>query len=193
MVALLTFSIGIGIGALRWRKATVGSDRKSYRALVIQEQAQQLTSGTVLILGDSLIERQRITTICGEQTLNAGIGSATSADLVALLRTLGTVKPSRVIVNVGANDVEQHVPLNELSRNVEKLIEPFSGRPILIVGVPGGGDADHALETVARTHSAAFMPWPVDAPGDTVDGLHLNASGAAKWQAAVTALWHCAD
>src|SRR5262249_3117338 len=146
--------------------------------------AEQMPAGGTLVVGDSIIEMQHLPDMCGP-TLNAGISGATSADLQDVVPDLvGSAKPARVVFNVGHNDVSQAIPGEVLQKNVERMIAAAKGTTVLVVGVPGGrGDA--FLKAAASRHGARFIAYPVTDLADTIDGLHLNASGAARWRAAV--------
>jgi lysophospholipase L1-like esterase len=182
-IALVAFSIGVAAGWIRWKKPAPSN----YRSTVIREHARQFPPNGTLVIGDSLVERQRLCDICGP-ALNAGISGATSADLLELATDLiGTVKPRWVVLNVGTNDVAQKISTKQLEANVQRMISTINDAKVLVVGVPGGGQADDALRVAASRYGAAFIVYPVTDVTDTTDGLHLNAAGAAKWQAAVRA------
>jgi lysophospholipase L1-like esterase len=181
-VAVFAFSAGVGAGWLRWKRSV--ASYMMHRSLVIHEHAQEMPVAGTLVIGDSIIERQRLGDICGP-TLNAGISGATSADLYALVSdVIRPTRPMRVVFNVGINDVLQGVLDLELQTHVEKMIAIANGAAVLVVGVPGGS-ADSFLRAAAIRYGAQFIPYPVTEKADTIDGLHLNAKGAAGWQAAV--------
>ena len=99
--------------------------------------------------------------------------------------------PARVVFNVGTNDAYQRVPGPELQANVEKMIAAAHGAAILVVGVPvtlAGTNADVFLRAAASRYGARFIAFPVTNRTETSDGQHLNAAGAARWQAAVRAV-----
>lgn len=185
----LAFSAGVATGYVRWHRPA--TNNKVYRALVIREQARELPEGGVLVIGDSLIERQRQPDFCGLPTLNAGIGGATSGELLALVADLAPARPKRLVINAGANDMLQGVPPAQLQDNIERMLGAFEGVAAIVVGVPGGGPADEALRAAAQPTNATFLPWPVLQSEDTIDGLHLAPSGSVKWSRAVARAFGC--
>jgi lysophospholipase L1-like esterase len=188
VVSALAFGAGIAVGWTRWKRHAANG--KAYRSFIIREHARQMPPGGTLIMGDSLIERQLLLDICGP-TLNAGIEGATSADLQPLVpEVIRAAKPARVVFNVGTNDAYQRVPGPELQAKIERMIAAARGATILVIGVPAslvGTDADVFLRTAASRYGARFIAFPVTNPTETSDGQHLNAAGAARWQATVRA------
>jgi lysophospholipase L1-like esterase len=187
-IVALAFSLGLGAAYARYK--TPATNNKAYRSQVIQEQTRQLVWPGTLVMGDSLIEHQLINDLCGP-ALNAGIGSATSADLLALSNTLLPASPARLVIVAGANDVLQHGAPQQLQRNVEGILLNFKHAEAIVFGVPGSGAADDALRRAANVYGASFVPWPITDLTETVDGLHLNARGAARWQATAKAALSC--
>jgi lysophospholipase L1-like esterase len=189
VASALAFGTGVAAGWTRWKSSA--ANNKTHRSLVIREHAQQMPPGGTIVIGDSLIERQLLLDICGP-SLNAGIEGATSADLQALAaEVILTAKPARVVFNVGTNDAYQKVPGPELQAKVERMIAAAQGATILVVGVPitlTRTNADVFLRAAATRYGARFIAFPVTNRTETSDGQHLNAAGAARWQAAVRAV-----
>lgn len=180
--------LGVASGWVRWRKLATSS--KVYRAVVIADHARQRPDIATLVVGDSLVERQWLPEFCGP-TLNAGIAGATSSELVALTPGFAHLRPSHVVIEVGANDVFQRAPMRLLEENVRALIKSLPPAKIIVMGAPGGGDADEALKRAARDAGGAFVAYPQMTDADTTDGLHMSASGAVKWQDAVRSALRC--
>jgi lysophospholipase L1-like esterase len=176
---------GIAAGWLRWKQPP--ADRQAYRWLVIKEHAAQIQPGGTLVLGDNIIERQYIKELCGA-ALNAGVGGAVVADLLPHASALiGTYEPGRVVVNVGINDASSGTSPVRFTENYEALLQALAGRPVLVVGIPGGGTHDDVLRDLLTARAnVRYLSYPVTADG-TLDGLHLNRSGAMQWQEAVKA------
>jgi len=189
VIVAIGFGVGIAAGWLRWKRPTAYY-KIQQRSLLIREHAEQMPAGGTLMIGDSIVERQRLGDVCGP-TLNAGISGATSADLQGLVPDLVRIaKPARIVLNIGTNDVYQGIPGEVLQGNIERMIAVMQGVTVLVIGVPGR-QVDAFLKVAALRHHARFIAYPVTDPADTLDGLHLNAAGAAEWQAAIRSVLLC--
>lgn len=176
-------SLGIAGSYMRWKRPP--TDHTGYRWTVILEQATQIPEGGSVIIGDSLVERQYLATLCGAPALNAGIGSATTREFTGnagqLYKALRNAK--RVVIGLGANDALR-VPVPEYAANLRAIAGAFQGSDLAIVGVPDAPDYDRAASDTAREIGAVFVPYAVP-KSKTIDGLHLTAEGASIWQDAL--------
>lgn len=130
-----------------------------------------------MVVGDSIVERQWLFELCGP-VLNAGIGSATTADFAGRVSAIvAAARPARVVVNLGINDHGRGVPEGIFAERYSGILNEIGDLPTLIVGVPGR-HYENSLRKLGRT----YLPWP---DVETHDGVHLTAQGAEQWQAAV--------
>lgn len=146
------------------------------RETVILEHLEQ--GGEALILGDSLVERNAVRTLCGRQVINAGIGRATTADLIPLARKIARDRPELVVLAVGVN--------GDFDREAYRTLFDIL-RPEIVVGVTG---EDRSANAFIRSLPARYVePLP---PGLLPDGVHYGTKGAGVWRDRLEAACHAA-
>lgn len=160
---------------------------------------------TILVYGDSLSagygldsEQQGWVPLLGEalgdkyQVLNASISGETSrGGLSRLPAVLARMQPDVVILELGANDGLRGYPLDQLERNLNKMVELIEGADaqVLLVGIhlpPNYGPAYtepffDLYRKIAEQRNIAYLPFLLDAvalQADLMqaDGLHPNAA-----------------
>jgi len=103
------------------------------RLLLIEEQIQQVEEPFVLLLGDSTAARFHLPTVCGLPVLNAGVGRATTAEVLEYSAGwLQQVEPTHIILSVGLNDPDPAVASARAERALgpDYVVEPsFGDRP----------------------------------------------------------------
>ena len=176
-------AIGFAI-AYFYQRGQIDSYYRQDRWMVVHEHAEQAEPDVTLILGDSLVERQRIVDMCGP-ALNAGVIGSTTLDLLPHVAPLIALsKPKQIVINLGVNDKRTAVPLLEFVARFGGILDQTKAIPTLVVGIFSGGPYDDALRGLVEKRQGRYTPYPVDARY-TIDGLHLSADGAGVWRTAV--------
>lgn len=125
--------------------------------------------------------------------INASIsGETSSGGLTRFARTLQQTKPVIVILELGANDGLRGLPVKDMHKNLESMIEQSkqAGAKVLLIGMkipPNYGPryTDEFRQTyidLARRHKIPLVPFMLDnvaAMPELIqqDGLHPNTSG----------------
>jgi|GEM_PF-826762 len=214
LVAALIAMIAVFAGRALYDRgyAQAAADAEVYfkyhmlRAQTLEGQASKRPAGGVLVLGDSIVELQNFTSLCGLPVFNAGISGLTTDRLAGLAPQLvAAARPRLVVVAIGANDTRRDaavVPEDRWRAAYRKLLTAAGRRPVIVVGVqpiekdkPGAALFDGpamaarsaVLARIAHAAGAAYVPPLASVQGLTVDGVHLNAEGDRQWQASVEA------
>jgi acyl-CoA thioesterase-1 len=132
----------------------------------------------------------------GHRVVNASSsGETTGGGLARLPRALQTHRPAIVVVELGGNDGLRGLPVMQVRRNLESIVDLArqSGAKILLVGMkipPNYGAAyarqfEQAFTDIAKTHRLALVPFLLEdvALDDSLmqaDGIHPNASAQAQ-------------
>ncbi|HXZ55199.1 MAG TPA: arylesterase [Burkholderiales bacterium] len=123
------------------------------------------SSGWVALLGDRLKQRKSNYTVA-----NASISGETSAGGAARIgKTLASVKPAVVIVELGANDGLRGLPVTEMKRNLAAIVQASKrdGARVVLVGmqlppnygVPYVNQFRAAFGEVAKEERVALVPF----------------------------------
>lgn len=167
-----------------------------------------LPPGAIVLVGDSLTERAEWRELLGRgDVYNRGIGGDTAAGVRARLAPLLKVPPRALILMIGINDLEAGRSTDEVRKNVDAIVAEIqraspttkiviaSVLPMRDVGRGLGVAAEpvaalnRALEAVCAARNVEFLdlrPALTDAQGAlaadaTLDGVHLNGEGYARW------------
>lgn len=190
-IALLLIALGaclgVGAGAVKWRRST--ADIFDAKRALILNRAKDMPPGGVLVIGDSIVERQRLERICGLPALNAGMGSARIGDAAPIVAPLLTLtKPSRIVVAFGPNHFlnGNDDDLDAFAAAMDNLLSQAPPRPIVVgMTAPATHPANDAMRRLAEKHGGAFVEG---VPAEmTEDGLHLNRDGLGGWKRRVEA------
>lgn len=130
------------------------------------------------------------------EVVNASIsGDTTRGGLARLPRALKIYQPGIVIIELGGNDGLRAIPISEIRRNMDGMIQlaQKSGASVLVAGIrlPPNYGPDYTtrfhttLETTAKEHSAAFVPFILEnvalEPGMMQrDGIHPTAAAQGR-------------
>ncbi|ODT71446.1 MAG: hypothetical protein ABS75_09305 [Pelagibacterium sp. SCN 63-23] len=133
--------------------------------------------------------------------VNASVSGDTSADGLARLDWSLGERPDAVILELGANDMLQGLPVEAMRANLSAILERFSQEdiPVLLAGMRAspslGSDYVTAYEAVfpalAQQYDTAFYPFflegvAADAALNQSDGMHPNAEGVRRIVQAIT-------
>jgi acyl-CoA thioesterase-1 len=130
------------------------------------------------------------------EVVNASIsGDTTRGGLARLPRALKIYQPGIVIIELGGNDGLRAIPISEIRRNMDGMIQlaQKSGASVLVAGIrlPPNYGPDYTsrfhttLETTAKEHGAAFVPFILEnvalEPGMMQrDGIHPTAAAQGR-------------
>ena len=123
---------------------------------------------------------------------NAGVSGDTSAGGLARLDWVLADKPTHLLVELGGNDALRALPVEELRKNINQIIETAEGRGVQVVlagmlAPPNlGRSYTEAFKQVyldlARAHNIPLYPFFLDGVAlqnglMQPDGIHPNARG----------------
>ena len=174
-------------------------------------RAAPVESPVILVVGDSLsaaygirveqgwvalLQRRLEAQGYGHRVVNASSsGETTGGALARLPRALERHRPAVVIIELGGNDGLRGLPIADVRRNFESLIERSraSGARVLLVGmrIPPNygpsyaGSFEKLYGELAAAHRLPLVPFFLDgiALDDSLmqdDGLHPNAAAQPK-------------
>ena len=127
--------------------------------------------------------------------INSGVSGDTSADGRARLDwslTDAKAPPDAAIVEFGANDGLRGLPVDEMAKNLDNILDRLKARriPVLLTGMkapPNYGDAyakefDSVFPQLAKKYGVLFYPFFLDGVASNTnllqaDGLHPNPMG----------------
>lgn len=125
--------------------------------------------------------------------LNAGVSGDTTADGLKRMDRAVPADVDLCIVALGANDMMQMIPLDDIRANLDAILVRLGARelPVMVCGMrapPWLGDYaiafDELFRDVAQRHGAAFDPFLLEGialnPAYALpDRIHPNARGVA--------------
>lgn len=127
--------------------------------------------------------------------LNASVSGDTSADGLARLDWSLGDRPDAVVLELGANDMLQGLPVADMRDNLSTILDRFASQdiPVLLVGMrasPGLGRSyvmayDATFPELAKQFGTALYPFFLDGvvldPAlNQADGMHPNAAGVTR-------------
>jgi acyl-CoA thioesterase-1 len=170
--------------------------------------ANLISASTLLVMGDSLSAAHNLRQEAGWVSLledqlskpnpeikvvNASVSGETSqGGLSRLGQLLSEYKPSWIILELGANDALRGYPLDQTTKNLEKMIEQahHSNAKVLLIGnkIPQNYGKRYTemffelYEKIANKYKLAYLPFMLEgiALNKTLmqdDGLHPNKDG----------------
>ena len=144
------------------------------------------SAGWVALLGERLKQRKSNYTVA-----NASISGETSAGGAARIgKALASIKPSIVIVQLGANDGLRGLPVTEMKKNLTAIVQASKrvGARVVLVGmqlppnygVPYVNQFKAAFGEVAKDERVAFVPFLLEGLDKReqfqADNLHPTAA-----------------
>jgi lysophospholipase L1-like esterase len=134
MSSMTLFFAALYIGSTYAARSDNGGHFFKHRKIAVLAQAEQSTAWPIVVLGDSIVERASLDRVCGQPTLNAGIGYArisTVQDVTTDL--LKATKVGHAVLAVGINDVLKHTSddsLVEFEKRYEMVAEMLRDRNV---------------------------------------------------------------
>ena len=131
------------------------------------------STGPIVVFGDSLVYGAGSTRgndfvsvlsrEIGESIINMGVNGNTTADGLARVDTVLTLKPRVVVVLLGGNDFLRRVPIEETFQNLEAIVEKLqaNGAVVVLLGIQGGLLNDPfagQFEELSRRRGTAYVP-----------------------------------
>jgi acyl-CoA thioesterase-1 len=179
-------------------------------ALALPVTPSRAATRTVLVFGDSLVAGLGLaenegfvaqmqaaldTTAPGTTLVNGGVsGDTTSTALARLDWALGD-NPDGVLLELGANDMLQGVPVATVRQNLDAILQKLAAKklPVFIAGMEAnrglGADYVTAFDALypalAKTYGATLYPFylegvALDPKLNQPDMIHPNAAGVAE-------------
>lgn len=167
------------------------------------------TPGEVVFLGDSLTDfgewQEFFRTV---PIKNRGISGDSTSGILQRINQVVEVKPQKVFILIGVNDLNQGKPVSEVVKNYESILKTFKEKTpqtqVFVQSVLPMNDAKFAndgvnqkiiqlntqLQELAQKFSYQYIdlyPAFLDSNNQldlqyTTDGLHLNGAGYSNWQ-----------
>lgn len=208
MIAAAVLVIGVlAAGLSYFRKQSVADSHRLTRQVILHYTLSRLDQ-PIVIVGDSITEASTLPrTFCGHPVVNAGLdGALTSSDLGTwLIDVLGGRRAAAILVALGTNDALQGRSAQAFEASTTSLLAQLGSATdrLAVLGIPAIEvrervtaelqketmsriDAFNALlPALAKKSGAAFTALPPMGSPHTIDGIHLDASGYAVWDAAV--------
>lgn len=134
---------------------------------------------SIVMLGDSHTDfvNWKILARC-RNTANLGVGGNTTAQMLARLPAALALSPRLVIVMGGTNDALQSVDASVTTTNLRQMEDLASARGVRFVSLTPPPFHGRSIEVGA-------LAVPFTADDILADGIHLRASGYAKWRDAI--------
>ncbi len=161
----------------------VPCDYLNRRKNVIESHIAQISvRPTYLVIGDSIVERGMLPTLCNRHPVNAGIGSATVATFELYAhRLVELLKPDFVVVALGTNDT-MFVKADDFYRRLKTLVASMGSLPVIVVPLPPGPDVSHVVEfNAAIATLQGTKAKPLESVQTLPDGVHLTAAAYEIW------------
>jgi len=157
------------------------------RQPILVAYGDSLVSGYGVAAGEDTISR--LGSMIGVTVRNLGVSGNTSAQALARIETVVSLKPDIVVVLVGGNDALRGVPISETEANIGEILATLKAAdatPVL-VGVMGGFVNDPfrpMFERLALKYDVVLVPnilaGLVNDQRFMSDAIHPNAAGYAR-------------
>jgi hexosaminidase len=185
---------------------------------VSQFRAEPRIQGRIVFLGNSLTELFDLQILGDTSILNRGITGDFTEGVLKRLDEVISLKPSKLFIEIGINDLVEHVSVKEICRNYSRIIERVQSespqtkvfmQSLLPVRMKGSmltssddvndvvREQNKALEQVAAEHHITFVnlygffvSGNEITPRLTWDGIHLVDEGYAIWKAQLMPYLH---
>ena len=208
VIAVAVLAIGVILAGISFLRSKAAVDTHRYTRQVILHYTFSRSDHPFIVLGDSITEASTLPrSLCDHALVNAGLdGASTASDLGTWLTdVLSGRRAGAILVALGTNDALQGRDQKEFEANYASLLAQLKGSAdrLIVLGIPsvevrGRMPADYqaatmrridafntALPGLAEKAGATFAPLPPMGAPHTIDGIHLDTSGYAVWDAAV--------
>jgi lysophospholipase L1-like esterase len=190
---------------------TLASEHWTERTKEFQEQAR--STGRIVFLGNSLTEGFDLNILGDSTIINRGISGDFTEGVLKRLDEVVSLKPSRLFIEIGINDLIEKVPVKEICRNYRQIVERVQKaspstqiyiQSLLPVRMQSSfltssedvnevvGEQNMALKALADKMKIPFIDlyshFVVNNemnPRLTYDGIHLVNEGYQIWKAEV--------
>ena len=165
------------------------------------------TEGSIVFLGDSLTDYVKFDEIFPELKIkNRGIAGDTTIGVLNRIDEVLSLKPSKLFILIGTNDIVFNRKPDEIVANIKKIIETFREKsPGTVIYLQKLFPVNHdfedkrrppetilaintRLEKLSQEMNVALIDtYSLFAENDklperyTVDGIHLNGAGILRW------------
>ena len=164
--------------------------------------------GSIVFLGDSLTDYVKFDEFFPDlNTKNRGIAGDTTVGVLNRIDEVVSLKPSKLFLLIGTNDIVFHMKAEETVSNIKKIIEIFNEKsPNTAIYVQTLFPVNHNLGDKRRPHKAirainnrlkklseemnnftlidtySLFAENGEMPERfTIDGVHLNGAGVVRW------------
>ncbi len=169
------------------------------------------TRGHIVFAGDSIIEQCAWNELFGIPILNRGIGGDTTVHLLNRIDEIVALKPSKVFLMIGINDIQYHAPIADTITRYEHILAKLEGCKVCILSpLPVNNhilvkdlrktldngkvlELDRQIRALAAAHTIPFIDlyshFVKDGdmnPEYTFDGIHPNGKGYLIFKEVVT-------
>ena len=189
------------MGGMDTRKAH--SDSAHYEMMASLYKAAQRETGRIVFLGDDSTEPVDFREVLPSMSvLNRGIASDTTTGVLKRLDEVVSLKPTKLFILIGANDIGEGMTTKEIGENYRKIIaqiqEDTPSTRIYIQGlIPSRSrerpnakvrELNRELQRIALEYNCAYLTLdPAFSDNGSLnwdyslDGLHLTDAGVARW------------
>jgi lysophospholipase L1-like esterase len=167
------------------------------RFYAVKEAIKRAPDGSVVVLGDSIVEGAPLpSTICGHAVINGGVSGAAIGYFEShAAEILGSAHPRLIVLAVGINNAST-VAAVQFQSQYDATVALLSRRsPVAVATVtpvrsgPGaiGYQADlvptfnAAIRATPEAGSVIDLNEPLSSINFTSDGIHFGAAGYAVW------------
>jgi len=158
--------------------------------------------GHIVFVGDSIIDQCEWNELFGIPILNRGIGGDTTVHLLNRIDEVVALKPSKVFLMIGVNDIQGHLPITDTIARYERILAALKDSKVYILSpLPVNNhiffkdlgrtldngkvlELDRQIQTLAAKHAIPFIDlyshFVKDGDMDpeyTFDGIHPNGKG----------------
>lgn len=190
---------------------TTPNQPEHYAVRLEHFRAQPASTGSILLVGDSITEGGRWDELLGDATVvNRGISGDNTFGVLNRLDEITRHLPSKLFLMIGINDISKDIPDEVIADNVRRIIERIGAespdtevflQSLLPVSSHHPGFLQHFAkenhvihtnrllrEVAVATHCRFINLFPVFMDEQermdfrfTTDGLHLNQTGYELW------------
>ena len=173
-----------------------------YKMKASMFEAMTRTEGNIVFLGDSITDWVNFEDFFPFKITNRGIAGDTTIGVLARLDEIISLKPSKLFILIGTNDISYGSSPEKIAGNIRKIIsrvqENSQGTKIYVQSLFPRSDMDfsvvitainHELENISRELGCEYInlyPLLLSSEGlldrkFTFDGLHLNGPAVSEW------------